>query len=170
MNEVTIECRLEFERYLKLMYSIVYQKPIMLFMPIVGILMLFFSIGYYINFLIVFNEPPLTQLIMGIMFTFLLPISIYIQAKKSFVTNARLTEVIKYTFNQSMIYIKGESFKSEMTWDKLFKIKEMKNWVLIYPNKHSFHLIPKDSFNLDQMEQFRKIAGQIKCVRVDLKK
>jgi len=170
MTEIKIDSKLDFKRYVKLLYYLSYKKSAFIFLTFIGLIMLIFSIFYFIGLFKHADRPPYTQLFVGMVFTFMIPISIYIQAKRTFSSNSRLKELISYTFTHDKIFIDGESFKSEMTWDKLYKIQELKNWILIYTNKVVAHVIPKDSFDDIQLLKFREIVSNLKTVKIKIKK
>jgi len=44
-----------------------------------------------------------------------------------------------------------------MTWEKTYKVQELKDWFLIYQNKLVANVIPKSSTDLDIVE-FRRIV------------
>jgi len=151
-----IETRLDFGKYLKLMYWLTYKKPWTIIITIVGLTMLVLSILYFLGYLIAFENPPYTQLIIGLIVIFI-PLAIYRSAKKSFSSNGRLQENMIYEFTDDKIIITGETFKTEMNWTKLFKIQELKDWILIYNNKFNANIIPKDSFG-ENLIEFKKIV------------
>jgi len=169
MDEIKIYSALEFKRYVQLAYYLFYKKGAVLFISFIGLMMLCFSILYFIGLFEYFDNPPYTQLFLGLFFTFIIPASVYFQAKRAFSANSRLTELIIYTFTPDKIYIDGESFKSEMTWDKLYKIQELNNWVLIYTSKTAAHIIIKDSFSESQLIQFRKIVSNLNGVKIEIR-
>jgi hypothetical protein len=122
---------------------------------------------YFIGLFPHFDQFPYTQLFIGLVFSFVIPGSVYMQAKRNFNSNIRLKEPITYRFTNDMIYIYGESFKTEMTWDKLYVIKELNNWILIYSNKINAHVIPKDSFSESQLRGFREMVREFKPLKFD---
>ncbi len=170
MTELRIECKLDFKRYVKLLYYLIYQKFTTVLITVIGLSMLVSSSMYFMGAFNYFDQPPYAQILLGLIFSFVIPASVYKQAKRNFNSIARLSEFITYLFTPEMIYINGESFKTEMTWDKFYKIKELKNWILIYTNKNNAHVIPKDSFSESQLIRFREIAGNLKTVKVQIKK
>jgi hypothetical protein len=97
--------------------------------------------------------------ILGIIFI-LLPIylilSIYIHARKNFYGVSRLNETIVYELSDNYCKISGESFNTEFTWDKTFRIQILQEWVLIYSSKNIAHFIPVSAFKSSQLEEFIK--------------
>jgi|GEM_PF-2015883 len=81
--------------------------------------------------------------LIGCIFMFYPVIISYINAGKLYNSNKSLNEEMTYAFNEEGFIIKGESFKSEMKWEKLWKIKEMKDFLLLYQGKMIANIIPK---------------------------
>ncbi|PXY02765.1 hypothetical protein DF185_01340 [Marinifilum breve] len=163
-----IETKIEFKKYVKLMYQLTYKKPSIIFISIVGIFLLVLSIQYFIGINTTTDQPPYVQLFIGLIVLFI-PYSVYRSSKRSFKTNSRLQETITYEFTQDKIRIKGESFDSVMDWTKLHKIVEMKDWILLYQNKLTFNLIPKISFG-KKIEEFRSLAKGQEGLQTKLKR
>ncbi|HZL09911.1 MAG TPA: YcxB family protein [Prolixibacteraceae bacterium] len=168
MNDIKIDCKLSFKRYVKLCYYISYQNVITILLTIIGLVMLVLSILSFSG-ITYFNQPPTFQLMFGLILCYVIPAGIYGTARKRFKSNSRINELITYVFTNELIHINGESFKTEMTWNKLYKIKELNNWILIYITKDSATPILKDSFNELQLKRFKDIVRDLKTVKVELK-
>lgn len=165
---MTIETKLDQKEYTRLMYVVTYRKPIMIFITIIGITMILSSIAYLIGYKDLFTEPPYVLSAIGFIFVFLFPFSIYMNAKRNFSSYGKLQEKIIYEFTNEKIKVIGESFNSEMTWEKTFKITELKNWILIYQNKQVFFVIEKESFGTN-LPEFKSIVMS-KNIKSKLKK
>lgn len=150
-----IETRLSFKEYLRLKFVLTYKKPIMVFLLCVGIIMFIGSIFYFIGFKVPFDNPPYYHLVFGFSIIALVPFFIYRSAKKNFAFAGRLQEKIVYEFLEDYIRITGESFTSEFTWEKTYKITELKNWILIFQNRLVANIIPKKSFG-NNLSEFKK--------------
>lgn len=78
------------------------------------------------------------------------PALIYLQSRSVYKSNTRLQEVIEYNFGEDNLSIKGESFSSTMTWEKIYRVKQTKNWVFIYSNRLVANPVSKkDVFDSD---------------------
>ena len=152
-----IETRLEFKKYLKLVYRQSFLNGKMIFFAILGIAMLVVPLLHFLGFNIPYDNPPYFQLLFGIFIVFIIPILVYFSAKRNFNSNRRLQEKIAYEFTEETIKITGETFNSEMDWSKIYKIKELKNWILIYQSKLTMNIIYKDAFGKDILE-FRELV------------
>ncbi len=163
-----IETKLEFKDYLRLMYALTYKKPTIVFLSFVGLIMFVGSLLYFMGFNIPFDDTPYFQLILGFFIVGYLPFSIYRTAKKNFYSHGKLQEKMIYEFTTDKIKVTGATFSSEMDWSKTYKIKEINRWVLIYPSRNIFNLIPKDSIG-ENIDEFRSLI-RTKNIKQKLKK
>ena len=150
------------------MYTLTYRKPITILLTIIGLTMFFGSILYFLGFKIPVDGPPYFQIIFGFTIIAIMPFSIYIGGKKNFSSNARLQEKISYEFTDEKIKQIGETFNSDMDWTKIYKILELKDWILIYQNRQIANIIHKESFG-DNLNEFKDLVKS-KGVRAKLRK
>lgn len=85
------------------------------------------------------------------------PFRHYTRIKKAFYSNKKIQENNLYTFNEDNIQIKGESFETEFTWKSIYKVKELKNWFLIYQSINVMNIVPKKNFSKEQIHELRQI-------------
>lgn len=95
----------------------------------------------------------LPLLIVAIIF----PLSIYRASIRNFKGNARISERIAYHMEPESLSIKGESFSSESTWEKLYQVRQTKNWVLIYQNRQVASVIGKRDISVAQIGELKGI-------------
>ncbi len=57
-------------------------------------------------------------------------------------SNARIKETIEYNFGDDFLDVKGESFTSHLTWDKIYKVTKTKNWLLVWQSRQTANVIP----------------------------
>ena len=156
IKAMIVEAKLERKKYLKLMYLMVYRKPVIIFLTIIGIVMFIGSIAYVLGYRDLHTDPPYVPGVFGFFIVFVIPYSILRNANKNFSSNGRLQEKIVYEFTSDLIKIKGHSFTTEMDWEKIYKVLELKNWILVYQNKYIFNVIPKKSFG-EHLTEFKII-------------
>ena|SRR5690554_2135107 len=158
-----IETNIEFKDYVKLMYNLTYRRPGMKIASKMGIFLFAFTIMYFIG-IVESTEFPWLPIAFSVLIIFGMPLSVYYSAKKNYNTHARLQEKITYEISDELIKITGESFNSEMSWDKTYKVLELKNWFLFYQNKLVANIIPKE-FVGNQTKELREIIKRqnIKC-------
>lgn len=162
-----IETQLDFKSYLKLMYTLTYRKPIMIVITVFSFVLLLLAILYFLGLNFLFDETPFFPLFLGFFIIVVLPTSIYFNARKNFTTHGLIKEKIIYEFTDEKITQNGETFHSEMEWTKIYKVVEMKNWILIYHNRQIANTIPKESFGENLMEfknlvRSKKIKAKLK--------
>jgi len=51
--------------------------------------------------------------------------------------------------------MKGETFESELKWTHFYKIKETKNFFMLYQGKTIANLLDKKNMNIGDINEFR---------------
>lgn len=74
-----------------------------------------------------------------------------------FNSNRNIQESITYTFTEAKIYIQGETFEGDFAWTSVYKVKEKKDWFLIYQNAQVMNMVPKKFFTKEQVSELRNI-------------
>jgi hypothetical protein len=155
--------RIDFQEYLKLLFVLTYRKWTVRVLSILGIANLFVAMLYYVGIRLI-DYPPTSQLLLGLVLTFLFPASIYLTAKKTF-SNSRMQELIEYEILPDRFKQRGESFNVEYEFRKSYKLEETKDWFLVYQNKQVANFIPKRCFDDFQIAEIRDIfrdqGGQV---------
>lgn len=153
-----IETKIEFKDYLRLMYILTYRRPGMIIASIMGLFMFVFTLLYLVG-IIQSAEFPWLPLAFSLVILLIMPLVIFSSAKKNYKTHGRLQEKITYEISRDIITIIGESFNSQMTWDKTYKVLELNDWFLFYQNKLVANIIPK-KFIGAQTQELREIIKQ----------
>ena len=148
-----IEAKLDFKSYLRLIAYLTVKRPITII--IMTFVVLFFLIGF------IGQGFPFMGLGFIVFWVLFYVFSIYFGAKKNYYSNKRLDERMEYEFSDEKIIIKGETFALEMDWVKVYKVIELKSWVLIYQSAGAANIIQKESFNgyLDEFREIVKSSG-----------
>lgn len=81
----------------------------------------------------------------------------YFRLKNAFYSNKKIQEEIIYVFDQEKVNTRGETFDGEFTWDFVHKVKENKDWFLIYQSKTTMNMIPKKYFTKSQIQELRNL-------------
>lgn len=81
----------------------------------------------------------------------------YFRLKNAFYSNKKIQEEIVYTFTDEKVQTKGETFDGDFTWNTVYKIKETKDWLLIYQSKTTMNMVPKKYFSPSEMIELRNI-------------
>jgi hypothetical protein len=141
------------------MFVLTYRKPLVIFLTGVGLISFLSSASYFAGLKVPIDGSPYFPLFFGFFVVVVLPFSIYRSAKKSFSSNERINEKIIYEFTEDKIKITGETFNSELSWEKTYKILELKNWFLIYQSSLIANVIPKNAFG-DDLKEFKELIGR----------
>lgn len=81
----------------------------------------------------------------------------YFRLKNAFLSNQRIQEEITYTFTDEKVFAKGETFESDFLWNAVYRVKENKDWFLIYQSKTTMNMIPKKYFSENEIVDLRKM-------------
>lgn len=93
----------------------------------------------------------------------------YFSFKKAFYSNKNIQEKISYRFTDEKVYLKGETFESDFAWQNVFRVKENKDWFLIYQSRTTMNMIPKKYFEKNQIHEIRDLIVKNK-VKAQLRK
>ena len=153
-----IEAKLSFKGYLKLVAYLTVKKPLMIILMAFIALFLIDTACYFLGFR---EHLPYFGLSFSLFCIVVYPLLIYFNTKKNFYSNKRLQEKIGYEFSNEKIIVSGETFTTEMDWSKIYRVVELKSWVLIYQSIQTANIIPKESFNgcLDEFREIVKSSG-----------
>jgi len=81
----------------------------------------------------------------------------YFRLKNAFYSNKKIQEEIIYTFTDDKVQTKGETFEGDFTWNTVFKVRELKDWFLIYQSAQTMNMIQKSKMEKNQISELRKI-------------
>jgi hypothetical protein len=154
MKPINITTQLKLNDFIKITRYLHYQKISSKYFTAMGV---FIFLTIPLNYSLT-KSLPYNQLIIGLIVLTLIPIILYFSAKKNFRVNSRLQEKITYTFDESNISLQGDSFNSQLSWDKIYKVTENKSWILIWQNKQVANIIPKRDFNSSELDYFKEIV------------
>ena len=112
------------------------------------------------------------------MFSFLLffialsiaPLVTYFTAKSNYKSHEHIRETITYEIDENDIALKGSSFQSSFTWDKIYGVGESKSFFLIYQSKQMANILLKRDFTPEQTIIFKEIVNAQHGIKVKLKK
>ncbi|WP_157638044.1 YcxB family protein [Flexithrix dorotheae] len=170
MKPIVVNARINPQDFFKLGFKQFYTKPmiiiphVIIFISVIANLMLLSdgqgSENSLRNMFIVFS-----------IIVVLLPFSIYRQMSKKLKTNHMLKEMVKYEFSTTKIKLKGETFDSVISWEKLHKVKETKSWFLFYVDKITASYVPKACFSSEaDMQNLLKLIKSKPGLKAELMK
>ena len=162
-----LKIKISLREYVKLLSGLTYRKPVMIVILSIDLLMMTWIILWHLN---VQNIPKITfyQYTTVILITIVQPIVILSSIRRNYQSSAHLKEKIEIEFTKEFLKITGESFYTELTWTKTFKVKELKEWFLIYQNNFSAVMIPKKVFDKDGEEKFKNLIKSIPGLKLEL--
>ena len=128
-----IKTSLSEKEYISLAFLIAYRRPGTRFITLLGIL--FFGLAIYMQVEEGTRDRLNSAWITPILAFIILPLTIYLSAKRQFSSNKVVREVTRYRFLPEQLEIEGESFKSSRAWSTIFKVTRTKNWLLIWHNR-----------------------------------
>lgn len=149
---MNIKTKLTQQDFINGNFVLLYSKTSTKIITGIGIFMLLLSVTLMI---LTPENFSVTQIIGPLVVIGALPLFIYLNAKKNYATNQRISESMEYTFDKDFLNIKGESFTTQLTWAKLYKVAQTKNWVFIWHNRQSANCIPKRDIWDEQIEELK---------------
>ena len=161
-----IEYKIEQSEYIKLMFFQTYKKPIFILTLILGLINLYFVI---ISLFLYEAFDDFTSLFIVIFALMFYPILLYVRFRNFYKSHKILglrtiTEIDDNGFSDI-----GEGFEAKILWQNIYKIKEIKNWILVYHNSTAYGFMPKRTMTKNQIQEFRNIIIQ-KNIKSDLRK
>lgn len=81
----------------------------------------------------------------------------FFSVRFAFNSNKNIQESITYIFTDDKIRMVGETFDEDVTWSSVYKIKENKDWFLIYQSAKVMNMVPKKFFTKDQVSELRNM-------------
>ena len=162
-----IKTKIRFKEYVKLLYSLAYERTMLRLLVLVALLLLLWILFYNFD---VFNlpKPIIYQYITLSLIAIAQPAIIFITIWRNYYSSNQLRETLEIELANEMIKINGESYYMEIEWEKLFKIVEKPNWFLMYQNNLSAIIIPKKDMDEKDIFNFRRLLSGLKVVPVEL--
>lgn len=79
-------------------------------------------------------------------------------ARKNYRSNKRIQEKLTYTIEADKLLIAGESFKVELSWDKVFRVIKTRKWVLVFQSRQSANLIDRKACDETVLNALKEIC------------
>jgi len=127
--------------------------------PIIALI--FFGINYY-NADNDHREFMESASVWLLVFSVFIMIRTYFNVKNIFYSNQKIQENISYTFRDEKICMEGETFNEDFTWNSIYKVKENKEWFLIYHNAQTMNMVSKKFFTKNQISGLRDLIRENK--------
>ena len=113
------------------------------------------------------NRNPL-YLLAGIVVLVYLPVERYLQAKKQVTLNPVFKETLHYTLDDEKMAIDVLDEHMEAPWDSIVKVRSTKKSLILYTNRVTATILPKESLgeDYDKAVGFIRAGVPEKCVRI----
>lgn len=158
----TSRIQISLKDYRTLILRLSFRSPIILYC-------IFLGAGLLVAGILSSNENQLFVFAIGIVFISF-PFVSFLMAKRNYDSSKNLKETVLYEFNLNNIIITGESFNSTLRWSSLYKVKELKNWILLYTSKNIALCIPKSGFVSEaELQAVIAFAWNANGVKMELK-
>jgi len=109
------------------------------------------------------SHDSATVLIVGsILIMIIIPLRIFLKIRKVYRSNPFANTEINWTINESIVAFKQGSASIEVGWDRIAKISDSKEWIMLWYNKKPSLCFQKCFLSSDQLDNFKKIIHQMR--------
>jgi len=110
---------------------------------------------------ILFWQENLGALIFYLIFLILIfiiyPALVIRGIKKTFFSNKYLQESVTYDFSDENVMLTGETFSTMYKWEHIYKIEELKNWILLFQDRRVVNLLHKPQIPLGDLQELKEM-------------
>ena len=136
--------------YVKVMYIGLYKKPFYIFATILGIGLLIVSALIYFDDTGSGLFSPFIDVIFGL-FLILSPSLIVLLSLGQLKSNPSFLNEMIYNFNDLGMSVTGSTFKTELKWEHIIKLKEIGDFLVLYHTKKFGNFIYKSKLTPEQL-------------------
>ncbi len=159
MDDFTITTRITRADYSKFMYAALYKRPLFILVTLLALYLFFTVILNYFGVIKFYTETPYFETTAALVIL-IGPTLIVIATSKGYVSHPSMHHGIMYTFKNDGISLQGQTFKSELSWAHIVKIKETKKYLLLYSSKKIGNFIDKSKLTAEQIQFIKSRIGQ----------
>lgn len=163
---MTFTIQIDFRQFLLLMFRLTYRKAIILFLTAIGLLSLVAGIGALTGIVPNSTGNALLQLVFGLFFTGVFPLVLYWSVRKGFRTNAFFREPIEFRIEEGRMNMKGTNYAFAIELDNVTRVRELKQWFVVYQRRVTLCPIPKTQLSFAEIEELRNIFKGLKHAKV----
>ncbi len=151
-----VETKLESRDVIRYTFILTYTHPVILAAYSFFVLaFIYLAIMYFSN-----QTNSVFGLVFALFFLIYIPSATYFRTKSRYKSNSLIHEKVIYEFTPEKIVKTGESFKTEMTWSAIYKVKEINGCVLLYQSKALASYVPVESFG-NKFGEFKRLVKSI---------
>ena len=158
MNTTPVKTTLSEKDFIQISFTLIYRKPAIIVLTVIAVG--FFLLSAVLYLLDAKNNG--TGMITASAMLIAFPAITYFNAKKTYTLNPRLNETVCYSFEDRFLKMKGASFNSELSWEKIHKVTRSKNWLLIWQTKDFANAIKMSEINEEHLTQLKNILHKNK--------
>ena len=123
---------------------------------------------------ITFGEAELPYTIMyvvvGLLFIFYIPVSLWLRSKLTFKTNTVLSGKLHYVVSEDGIHVTQGEESGELPWEVVYKLVSNRKQILVYSTRVNAYIIPREQIGA-QYDSFCDVAQKkLKSYQLKLKK
>ena len=160
---INLTGKIEYNDYRNLILGLSFKKPI--YLVVLGIMILF-ALTFLDNRERMMNQINSNYFIFIVIGVFILsPILTTIRIKKLYRINKIFQEQLNYRLNNDSIHIKGNTVDSTQKWTHFYKIKETKNFLMLYHSKLVATLLEKKMFTENELNEFKRFINSLNVKR-----
>ena len=112
----------------------------------------------------------IVMLVIGLLFTVVNPLMLYMKAKKQAVTNESLKLPIQYTLSENELVIEQGEEQLIVPWDQLRIIKDSSRSLIVYVTRMRAFIWPKEKLGSQYNEVTKLLMKKMGSARVRIKK
>lgn len=150
MEGFSITTRLTEKEYSRVLFTVLYRKPGIIFASILGVMIILGGLKI-ISF---YSDASDLEIFIGLYFL-LLPTIIVLRSLKEFRSAPSLQAEIIYTFNESGIIVQGFAFRSEVQWVYIKNLQETNKFLILYHTAAAGNYIDKTKLTIEQLQFIR---------------
>lgn len=149
-----------FRQYLKLLFSLAYEKPVMRVLLALAGLVILWIVFHWLN-LLNLPKPEIYQYITLLLILVIQPLGIFYMIRRNYYSSNLLKESLQMELSDNDVKITGETFYMEILWSKVYRVDERDKWFLIYLNNLSAILISKRELSDEKIDHIRNILKAV---------
>lgn len=163
-KEIVIKNNFSIETYTKALLNVMLPKP-MLFVVIVLFSIFFISAVRNVITDAQLGNFTLDSLLKTQILILLLPLVYYLLLTQSLKARSRANpqniENVYHILTPDFFQVKGDSFDTKYYWKDLSKLKEVKDFFLIFVEKNHFLIINKSDLKANQYQELKQLFNSI---------
>ncbi|WP_018344029.1 YcxB family protein [Cytophaga aurantiaca] len=148
--DISLKGKIEFKAYRNLMLGLIFKKKLFFWMSIIIILSVIQLLASGSEAGSMHYFYALFMIVLVVVF----PVSVFLQIKKLYNTDAIFKEILTYHVTNASIQIIGDTVNSTQQWTHFIKIKDTQHFYLFYSGAMVATLLEKRLFSEEELNEF----------------